>query len=151
AEIAVPMVAAYLAGRLLNHRQVPPVGLAVVAGLIATATLGRFGHLTIESTLPTLQSPSFSFSIEALLTISIPMVVLVLGLGNVQGLGFMISEGYKPPLNVVTGLVGVMTAVNAVFGGHPASMARTVTAMVSGRDAGPLDKRYWASFVGFVP
>ncbi|HEY7271061.1 MAG TPA: benzoate/H(+) symporter BenE family transporter [Dehalococcoidia bacterium] len=151
AEIAVPMVVAYLVGRLLNHRQVPPVGLAVGAGLIATTILGRFGHLTIESTLPTLQSPSFSFSIEALLTVSIPMVVLVLGLGNVQGLGFMISEGYKPPLNVVTGLVGVMTTVNAVFGGHPASMARTVTAMVSGRDAGALDKRYWASFVAFVP
>ncbi len=149
--IAGPMVAAYLGGRLLNNPRVPPVGLAVVAGAIMIATLGELGPFEIDSGLPRLTVPGFEPSIEATLAISVPMIVLVLGLGNVQSLGFMISEGYRPPLNPVTSIIGLMTIVNAVFGGQPAAMARTGTAMVAGRDAGPLQARYWAAFVAFVP
>lgn len=149
--IAAPMVAAYLAGRLLNNRRVPPVGLSVLVGAFMIAVLGEIGDLRIESGVPTLQVVDFGVSAEALLSVSAPMIVLVLGLGNVQSLGFMIAEGYRPPLNPVTMIVGLMTVGNAVFGGHPASMARTGTAMVSGRDAGPIGARYWAAIVAFVP
>jgi benzoate membrane transport protein len=149
--VAGPMVVAYIAGRLVNNRNVPPVGLAVIAGAVAIVAAGKVGHFTVESALPQLEVPGFSFSIEAALSISVPMVVLVLGLGNVQSLGFMIAEGYKPPLNMVTGVIGVVSGINAVFGGHPAAMARTVTAMVSGGDAGELDQRYWAAIVAFLP
>lgn len=148
--IAGPMVAAYLAGRMLNNRQVPPVGLAVIAGAIVIVAFGQTGDFVVDSTLPTFSVPGLDLSIEALLAVTLPMIVLVLGLGNVQSLGFMMSEGYKPPINVMTVLIGVMTSANAVFGGHPASMARTVTAIVSGRDAGALDYRYWAAVVAFV-
>src|SRR5262249_20343856 len=95
--IAAPMVAAYVAGRWWNHRQVPPVGLAVVAGGIAIAVLGKAGHLEVHSALPTLEVTSLDFSFKAILSVTVPMVVLVLGLGNVQSLGFMISEGYETP------------------------------------------------------
>ncbi|HXH21212.1 MAG TPA: benzoate/H(+) symporter BenE family transporter [Dehalococcoidia bacterium] len=149
--IAAPMVAAYIAGRVLANPRVPPVGLAVIAGAVAIVALGEVGSLEVHSGLPHLEVVDFAFSPEALLSVTLPMVVLVLGLGNVQSLGFMISEGYRPPLNLVTGIIGGMTVVNAMFGGHPAAMARTGTAMVSGRDAGPFDSRYWAAFVAFVP
>jgi len=149
--IAVPMVAAYVAGRLLEKPRLPPVGLAVIAGAVAIAATGEVGHLTVHSTLPALKSPGFDVSPEAILTVTVPMVVLVLGLGNVQSLGFMMAEGYRPPHNVVTGLIGGITVLNAVFGGHPASLARTGTAMVSGREAGAFESRYWAAFVSMVP
>jgi benzoate membrane transport protein len=130
---------------------VPPVGLAVFVGAVAIVVLGETGTFTIDSGLPKLVIPGADPDIEAIISISVPMVILVLGLGNVQSLGFMISEGYKPPLNVITATIGAMTVVNAFFGGHPAAMARTGTAMVSGRDAGPIGSRYWAAFVAFVP
>jgi benzoate membrane transport protein len=135
---------------MLNNRQVPPVGLAVIVGAIVIVAFGKTGDFVVDATLPTFRVPGLDLSIEALLAVSLPMVVLVLGLGNVQSLGFMISEGYRPPVNVTTVLIGAMTSVNAVFGGHPASMARTVTAIVSGRDAGALEFRYWAAVVAFV-
>jgi benzoate membrane transport protein len=148
--VAGPMVAAYVLGRLANNRQLPPVGLAVIAGAVMVAVLGRAGHLSVSSTLPSLAVPGLDFNLGAVLSVSLPMVVLVLGIGNVQSLGFMISGGFRAPLNVTTVLIGVMTTVNAVFGGHPTSMARTVTAIVSGRDAGPLDHRYWAAVIAFA-
>jgi benzoate membrane transport protein len=43
-----------------------------------------------------------------------------------------------------------MSVLNAIFGGHPASMARTVTAIVSGREAGVLERRYWAAVIAFA-
>ena len=149
--IAGPMVTAYLAGRVLHSQRVPPVGLAVIVGAVMIAVLGKLGSLHVDSGLPSLHLVDPRFSFEALLSVSVPMIVLVLGLGNVQSLGFMISEGYKPPLNQVTVTIGFMTVANAAFGGHPASMARTGTAMVAGRDAGPAEARYWAAFVAFLP
>jgi benzoate membrane transport protein len=145
------MVIAYLGGRLLANPRVPPVGLAVVVGAVAVLLLGETGDLSVRSGLPHLEVVDFRVSPEAFLSVTLPMIVLVLGLGNVQSLGFMISEGYHPPLNLVTGIIGAMSVVNAAFGGHPAAMARTGTAMVSGRDAGPFEARYWAAFVAFVP
>jgi benzoate membrane transport protein len=150
-QIAAPMVVAYLGGRLLASPRVPSVGLAVVVGAVAVLILGEAGDLNVSSGLPHLELVDFAFSPEAFLSVTLPMIVLVLGLGNVQSLGFMISEGYRPPLNLITGIIGAMSVVNAAFGGHPAAMARTGTAIVSGRDAGPFDARYWAAFVAFVP
>jgi benzoate membrane transport protein len=148
--IAGPMLAAYVVGRLWRGSRVPPVGLAVVIGALAVVVSGTAAPPAISLSVPELHSPGLRFSLEAILTVSIPMIVLVLGIGNVQSLGFMIAEGYRPPLNVTTALIGAATVVNAVFGGHAASMARTVTAIVAGREAGPLQTRYWAAFVAFA-
>jgi benzoate membrane transport protein len=149
--IAGPMVAAYLGGRMLANRRVPPVGLAVIAGAIMVVALGEVGDLRVESSLPSAVFPDFRLSPEAILTVTLPMMVLVLGLGSVQALGFMMTQGYDPPVNRVTVAIGAMTVANAAMGGHPASMARTGAAMVSGQDAGPPEGRYWAAVVSFLP
>jgi benzoate membrane transport protein len=51
----------------------------------------------------------------------------------------------------MTIVVGLMTIANAFLGGHPAAMARTSSAMLGGSAAGPLEKRYWAAIVAFLP
>lgn len=73
--------------------------------------------------------------------------MLALGLGNVQGLGILMTQGYAPPVDRVTVVVGINSVVNALFGGHTAIVARTGAAIVAGRDAGPLESRYWANLV----
>ena len=57
--------------------------------------------------------------------VTLPMVVLAMGLGNVEGLGFLLAQGYRVPVTVVTLVAGINSVVNAVFGGHPAIVART--------------------------
>jgi benzoate membrane transport protein len=43
-----------------------------------------------------------------------------------------------------------MTVLNAVFGGHPAAMTRTSSAMLGGSAAGPLETRYWSALIAFT-
>ena len=75
------------------------------------------------------------------------MVVLALGLGNVQGLGFLLGQGYKVPVNQISIVVGINSVINSLLGGHPAIVARTGVAILAGPDAGPESQRYWANLV----
>ena len=75
------------------------------------------------------------------------MILLAMGLGNVQGLGFLLSQGYRVPITAVTVTVGLNSMVNTLLGGHPATVARTGAAILAGPDAGPKEGRYWAALI----
>jgi benzoate membrane transport protein len=72
---------------------------------------------------------------------------MTVGIGNVQGLGMLLAKGYRPPVNLVTAVIGVASIVNAVFGGHQATVARNGIAILAAEDAGPAQKRYVANLV----
>jgi len=145
--IAGITVAAYLAGRCIANPRVPPMVFAVVAGGAAVAVSGPSATAQIAWTAPTLVVPGFDFSLDAILAISVPMVVLALGLGNVQGLGFLSAQGYRVPVTPITVAVGLTSVVNAFFGGHAATVARSGSAIVAGPDAGAPEQRYWAGLI----
>jgi benzoate membrane transport protein len=145
--VAGTSVACYLIGRLLANPRVPPVGLAVLGGGIAVAILGTGSAQPLEWTWPTLVVPDVQFSLAAIVAVSLPMVVLAMGLGNVQGLGFLLAQGYAVPVNMVSTVVGINSVVNSLFGGHAATVARTGVAILGGPDAGPIAGRYWAAII----
>ncbi|MCG6875192.1 MAG: benzoate/H(+) symporter BenE family transporter [Betaproteobacteria bacterium] len=145
--IAGVTVGGYLLGRLLNNPRVPPVGLAVTSGAITVALAGTSAGAPTAWTLPTLVLPEMSFSVSAIIAVSLPMVVLAMGLGNVQGLGFLLAQGYRVPVNTVSTVVGINSVVNALLGGHPATVARTGVAILAAPDAGPPSGRFWAVVV----
>jgi benzoate membrane transport protein len=145
--IAGTAVACYLAGRYLANPRVPPVGLAVVGGGIAVWLIGTTGVQPVEWTLPDLAVPQMTFSASAAVAVSLPMVVLAIGLGNVQGIGFLLGQGYKVPVNGVSTVVGVTSIVNALLGGHAATVARTGVAILASPDSGPPSGRYWAAVI----
>jgi predicted benzoate:H+ symporter BenE len=60
-----------------------------------------------------------------------------MGLGNVQGLGFLTAQGYRVPVNRVTMMLGVNSIVNAMFGGHAAIISRNGMPILAGSEAGP--------------
>ncbi len=140
-------VACYLLGRLINNPRLPPVGLAVVGGGIAVALGGATSMSAVEWAPPTIVMPGMDFSLAALVAVSVPMVVMAMGLGNIQGLGFLMAQGYRVPVNAVSTIVGLNSVVNAVFGGHAATVARTGVAIVAGPDAGAVSGRYWAAVI----
>lgn len=145
--VAGAAVAAYLLGRLIANPRVPPVGLAVIAGGIAVFVTERFTSAPIAWSLPIVAVPEISFSLPAIVAVSLPMLVLAIGLGNVQGLGFLLAQGYRVPVNRVTVVLGLNSIVNALFGGHPAIVARTGVAILASPEAGPLHTRYWANLI----
>ena len=145
--VAGTAVGCYLIGRLLANPRVPPVGLAVLGGGIAVAMLGTASPQTPEWTWPAFVVPDMQFSLGAIIAVSLPMVVLAMGLGNVQGIGFLLAQGYAVPVNTVSTVVGINSVVNTLLGGHPATVARTGVAILAGPDAGPAHGRYWAAVI----
>jgi benzoate membrane transport protein len=145
--IAGSTVVGYLIARFIDNDKVPPVGLAVLAGAIAVAIDGGAGSSGFTWNAPSVSMPAMEFKGSAIVAISLPMVVLSLGLGNVQGLGFLVGQGYKVPIDRVSITVGVMSVVNALFGGHASQVARTGVAILGSPDAGPLEGRYWANLI----
>jgi benzoate membrane transport protein len=148
--VAGAAVAGFLVGRAVRRPAAPPLGFAMVAGGIAVLATGATASVPIQWALPAVSLGEISFSIPAVAAISLPMLILAMGLGNVQGMGFLIAQGYRVPVDVVTVAVGINSVVNACFGGHPAIVARTGVAIFAGPDAGPQPCRYWASVVAAV-
>jgi benzoate membrane transport protein len=148
--VAGTTVGSYLLGRLIGNPRLPPVGLAVIGGGIAVALAGTASVETAEWTLPTLVVPEMAFSMSAVIAVSLPMVVMAMGLGNIQGLGFLMAQGYSVPVNTVSTVVGINSVINALFGGHPATVARTGVAILASPDAGAISGRYWAAVVAAI-
>jgi benzoate membrane transport protein len=138
---------AYLVGRLVNSPKCPPVGLAVVIGGVAVYFFGQTEMQQLVIELPTPTIPDMAFSLGAFLGVSLPMVIFAMGLGNVQGIGFLMAQDYKVPTNVVTISVGFGSILNSLFGGHAASVARSTAGIVASSSAGPHEKRYWANLI----
>jgi benzoate membrane transport protein len=97
--------------------------------------------------MPALAVPDLAFNPAAIAAISLPLVVLAMALGNVQGLGFVLSQGYRVPVDRVSRAVAFASLANALFGGAPATVARTGAAITAAADAGPAAGRYWAVLI----
>jgi benzoate membrane transport protein len=140
-------VASYLIGRLVGSPRLPPIGLAVIVGGAAVFLFGNTAPGAAAWHLPTLELVEVQFSPNALLAVTLPMVLLAMGLGNVQGLGFLLSQGYRVQVTQITVTTGICSLVNAVFGGHAATVGRAAAAILAGPEAGPISSRYWASLI----
>jgi hypothetical protein len=88
-------------------------GLAVVLGQ-------RASPAQISWELPSLVVPQIHLSTSSFFAVSLPLVVLSMGLGNVQGLGVLVAQGYKVPVNRITVVLGLSSVLNALLGGHTA-------------------------------
>jgi benzoate membrane transport protein len=145
--VAGVTVAAYLVGRFIASPRVPPMGLAIVGGGVAVSLFGNTAPDAISFAFPELGYPGMTFSFAAFVAVSLPMIILAMGLGNVQGLGFLIAQGYTVPVTHITVFTGVNSIVNAFLGGHASTVARTGAAIVAGPEAGPKEGRYWAAVI----
>jgi benzoate membrane transport protein len=123
---------------------------AVAAGVAAAALAGQVHPEAFRWSPPLVAPVRPVFSAGSLLALAPPLVVLAVGVGNVQGLGFLLSQGYRPRIGLLTVVVGLSSVVNAAFGGHPATIQRIGVAIVGGEAAGPRDQRYVANLLAAV-
>jgi benzoate membrane transport protein len=145
--VAGSTVVGYFVGRALRHPRIPPVSLALLLGGLAVFLTHRAAPTPVVWTLPTLVMPGLEFSLVAFVAVSLPLVVLSMGLGNVQGLGFLLGQGYRVPVNQTTVVLGINSIVNALFGGHVAIVSRNGMPIMAGPEAGPVGGRYWANVI----
>jgi benzoate membrane transport protein len=148
--IAGATVAGYLFGRLLARPTLPPVAMAALTGGIAMLLAQRTAPVELTWAAPLVLHPEAEFSVSSFVAISLPLVVLSVGLGNAQGVSFLVAQGYRVPANLLTVVVGLQSVVNALFGGHQAIVGRSGVAILASPEAGPVGGRYWASVIANV-
>jgi benzoate membrane transport protein len=145
--VAGATVGGYVLGRALRNPRIPPLGLALAAGAIGVFVMHTATPAPVDWTLPSLAVPSMHFTLAGFLAMSLPLIVLSIGLGNVQGLGYLAEQGYKVPADRVTLVLGLNSVVNAIFGGHTAQVSRNGIPIMASPEAGPMHGRYWASLL----
>lgn len=141
--------AAALVGYLLFFRFFPavpaPLG-ALLAGGVAAFFLGEFDSPSWGTwQLPAPVMPEFSW--QGFVSLSIPIVLLVLGTEGIQGFSGLRLAGYRPPVNRMVATSGVGTMLAAVFGGHSANTAGIMTTVCASPETGPAKDRYKAAFL----
>lgn len=132
-------------------KKIPPVLGALVLGMIAVAVTGmlHFEASSFKFIAPQIITPKFSIS--AILSISIPLAILIIGSENAQATGVLIAQGYNPPVNVMTMVSGIGSIFTSFFGGHNANIAGPMTAICASEEAGDnKEGRYAASVVNGV-
>lgn len=126
-------------------RKVPPVLGSFIFAVAAAAYMGKLNMTGLEFGLakPVFFMPSFS--LQSLISISLPLSMLVIGAENMQAYGVLRTEKYKAPINAMTIISGIGGLIAPWFGGHNANIAGPMTAFCSGPDAGDPKGRYVAA------
>ncbi|WP_245920724.1 benzoate/H(+) symporter BenE family transporter [Melghirimyces profundicolus] len=148
--IAGSALAAYLLSSRMTAK-IPPILSALLASSLIAALVGQFQtkELSIGGVVPQLAGPSFS--LDAIISISIPLALLVIGAENAQATGVLMAQGYRPPVNEMTVISGVGGMVASLFGGHNANIAGPMTAICASDEAGDKkESRYAAVFVNGI-
>lgn len=148
AESAPLIVAAAVLGYIILQKfisQIPGVVGALVFGVVAAFALGAFNTETsFEWTTPELTAPEFNW--VAMLAVGIPLA-LVIQAENIQSMGVLMANGYKPPVNSITAISGFASLLVAPFGGHNASIAGPMTAICGSDQAGQNREHRYASVI----
>jgi benzoate membrane transport protein len=143
-------IGGYVLARAWGKPWLPPVAGAAAIGFPMLILAGHIETVPVDWQLPglVLVSPAFDFS--SVVAISLPLVALVVAAGNAQSFAVLSDAGYKPPVRIVTAVVGITSVLHSMFGGPPASMQRQSLALMAGDEAGPRESRYVATLVASI-
>ncbi|OJF17707.1 MAG: hypothetical protein A6D91_03375 [Bacillaceae bacterium G1] len=143
---------AALAGYLLFFRFFPSVPAPLGAFLLGGIVAFYLGEMDAPAwgtwQLPAPVMPEFSW--QGFVSLSIPIVLLVLGTEGIQGFSGLRLGGFRPPVNQMVAVSGIGTMLAALFGGHSANTAGIMTTVCAGPETGPAQERYKAAFLAGV-
>jgi benzoate membrane transport protein len=131
----------------LLRKYIPPIVMAIVVGVVLLSFFGKITPVPVTLELAKPQFVAPVFNLGAIINISIPMFFLVVGVQNIQAVGVLIAEGYRPPINAMYIVPSIASVINAALGAHNAVTAGPSTAICSSPASGE-DKnlRFIASF-----
>lgn len=143
------MVAAFFGTMAFKSfsKKFPPIIVSIIVGFIALGASNLITPvpLSYEISKPVLALPTFS--IRAILDISVPLFFLVIGVQNIQAVGVLMAANYKVPINAMYLVPAIGTLINSLFGAHPAVTGGPSTAICAGPSAGEKkEHRFIAAF-----
>ncbi len=149
--VAGPVLGGYLLALAITRNHVIGIAVAAVAGFVGLSLAGAAPQSVGPMALPEPGFSAIEFNLAAMIALGIPILALTFGVGNIQALALLRSEGYKVKANLFGLAVGISTVVNALGGGHATAPGGTAVAVASNSSAGPVDSRFWAIVISSVP
>ena len=124
---------------------------AIVAGLVI-AYYGQGGAVAMADWTPTPIWVTPRFSLEAIVSLALPLFIVTMVSQNLAGLAVLAAFGYRPDPRPLITTTGALSLVAAPFGGHAVNLSAITAAMCASADASPDRKLRWiASFAcGFA-
>lgn len=120
----------------------PSLG-ALIVGVLITGALGmiEFSPITVAPSLPNITLPVFT--LNAALSLSLPLVALVVSSQYAPGQAVLLANEYDAPINQILSVSGILSMLLAMFGSHGNCLGALSAAIVVGPDSQPdPDKRY---------
>ena len=148
---SAPVIGGFLVALVVTRSHLVAVIAAAVvgfAGVLVTAGMPDAGG---SMSLPQMALPAFDFNPSSVLALGLPLLILTAGVGNLQALAVLRSEGYQARGNFYGFAAGAASLVNALGGGHPAAIGGSSIAISSGPSAGPKESRFWAIALSSIP
>jgi benzoate membrane transport protein len=135
-----PVVVAWAVMHRIARRWAVPVSLvvALVVVLVEAGSAVDPGDL-----LPSLAWTTPHWTLQAVISIAIPLYVVTMASQNVPGVAVMASYDYTVPWRETMTVTGLGTLVGAPFGGHVVNLAAITAAMAAGPMAGEDRSRRW--------
>ncbi|MBE3638299.1 benzoate/H(+) symporter BenE family transporter [Mangrovicoccus algicola] len=143
--LALPVVAAWLAGWCLARRYA-----VLIAVVVALAVIALAADLPPGAAAPVLPVPVAVRPVPDLLPalgIALPLFVVTMASQNVPGLAVLRSNGYVPRTGLVFVSTGLASMGAAIFGGHGLNLAAITAALCAGPEAGEDRARRYISSV----
>ena len=148
---SVPVIGGFLVALVITRSHLVAVIAAAVVGFVGVVFTAGMPDAGGSMALPQLALPAFDFNPSSLVALGLPLLILTVGVGNLQALAVLRSEGFQAKGNSYGFAAGVASLVNALGGGHPAAIGGSSIAISSGPSAGPKESRFWAIALSSVP
>ncbi|WP_223882045.1 benzoate/H(+) symporter BenE family transporter [Niallia endozanthoxylica] len=131
-------------------KKVPPVLTALIVAVLLAVFTNSFEIQNVQYSfmIPQLTMPTFS--LEAIVSIGIPLALLIICSENAQATGVLMAQGYKPPNSAMAICGSIVGLIASFFGGHATNIAGTMTAICSAKEVGKKESRYAASVANGV-
>lgn len=135
------MLIAYLIGKKIWSQMTMLIVLSV--GLIVSMSMGLLQFGNAEYSLTQFKAVMPVFSVQALISLGIPLFVVTMASQNLTGLAVMRANQYTTPISPLLTGTGLMNLITAFFGGFAINLAAITAAIGMGPEAHPdRNKRY---------
>lgn len=141
------LAAGFFVARKRPGRFVPPLAIGCVLGLMVLIGQGEFRQGELDAGIPAVEFVRPVFDLRALAAVGLPLLLLAVGLQNMQGFGGLRAAGYEPPFRLMTAVMGGVSVLHASVGAPPAGMQTTPLFVLAGEDSGPRASRWIAAIV----
>ena len=146
-----PVIGGFLVALVITRSHLVSVIAAAVVGFVGVVFTAGIPDAGGSMALPQLALPAFDFNPSSLVALGLPLLILTVGVGNLQALAVLRSEGFQARGNFYGFAAGAASLVNALGGGHPAAIGSGTIVISSGPSAGPMESRFWGIVLSSVP